>query len=77
VVGITANPEKMLAQVHQSLGLITALVPAIGYEAAEAVAREAATTGRGVYDLVLERGILGKEQLEALLRPESMLGEDR
>jgi aspartate ammonia-lyase len=75
VVGITANPEKMLAQVHQSLGLITALVPAIGYEAAEGVAREAAATGRGVYDLVLERGILGKEQLEALLRPESMLGE--
>lgn len=70
VDGITANPEYLLAEVRSSIGLVTALNPYIGYDAATEVAREALLTGRGVAELVLERGLLPKEQLDAILRPE-------
>jgi len=49
---------------------VTALNPYIGYEAATDVAKEALATGRGVAELVLERGLLPRVQLEAILRPE-------
>jgi aspartate ammonia-lyase len=75
VVGITANEATMRGYVERSIGVVTALVPTIGYEAAERVAMEAAKTGRGVYELVLEQGILGKAELEALLSPDAMTGE--
>ncbi len=77
VTGITANEAKMRAHVEQSIGLVTALVPAIGYEAASGVAQEALASGRGVYELVLEKKLLGREQLEALLNPDAMTGEAR
>src|SRR6266852_1306967 len=41
-----------------------------GYSAASEVAREALATGRTVYDLVLEKKLLSKEQLDEILRPE-------
>jgi aspartate ammonia-lyase len=74
VEGITANPAKMRQFVEQSIGIVTALVPAIGYETATSIAMEALESGRGVYDLVLERGILSRTQLDRLLNPESMTG---
>jgi aspartate ammonia-lyase len=74
VEGITANPAKMRQFVEQSIGIVTALVPAIGYETATSIAMEALESGRGVYDLVLERGILSRTQLDQLLNPESMTG---
>ncbi len=77
VVGITANEEKMRAQVLNSIGLITALVPALGYERATDVAQQALTSGRGVYELVLEMKLLQQDQLDALLDPETMTGELR
>jgi aspartate ammonia-lyase len=49
---------------------VTALNPLIGYENATAVAKEAHATGRGVAEIVLERGLLTKEQLDEVLRPE-------
>jgi aspartate ammonia-lyase len=49
---------------------VTALNPYIGYSAASEVAREALATGRTVYDLVLEKKLLSKEQLDEILRPE-------
>jgi len=72
VVGITANRERMLEMVHHSIGLVTALVPYIGYERSSAVAKEALTTGRGVYELVREKGWLSQAQLDDILSPESM-----
>jgi aspartate ammonia-lyase len=75
VVGITANAEKMRLQVEQSIGVITALVPALGYEVAERIAGEAARTGRGVYELVIAEGLMEKGQLDALLSPAAMTGE--
>src|SRR5437867_447869 len=70
VTGITANRERMAQTVRESIGLVTALNPYIGYSAASEVAREALATGRSVYDLVLEKKLLSKEKLDEILQPE-------
>jgi aspartate ammonia-lyase len=72
VVGITANRERMRDMVLHSIGLVTALVPYIGYERSAALAKEALSTGRGVYDLVCEKGWLSREALDEILTPEAM-----
>src|SRR3954462_12422004 len=72
VDGITANPDRMRQFVEQSIGIVTALVPAIGYETTTGIAKEALETGRSVYDLVCERGIITREQLDRLLNPSAM-----
>ena len=72
VAGITANRERMRENVEYSIGIVTALNPWIGYENATAVAQEALATGKRVYDLVLAKGLLTKEQLDAILRPEAL-----
>ena len=72
IVGITANPDRMRHFVEHSIGIVTALVPVIGYETSTSVAKEALDTGRGVYDVVLERGLMKREDLDRLLNPEAM-----
>ncbi len=74
VVGITANPQRMRWFVEHSIGIVTALVPVIGYENATAIAKEALETGAGVYDIVLDRGLMSRAQLDGLLNPEAMVG---
>jgi aspartate ammonia-lyase len=74
IEGITPNPSRMRQFVEQSIGIVTALVPAIGYETASAIAKEALETGRGVYELVLEQKILSREALDKLLNPDAMTG---
>ena len=73
VDGITANEQHMQNMVFNSIGLVTALNPHIGYEASTLLAAEALTTGKGVYDLVLERGLMDKEQLDDVLKPINMI----
>ena len=73
VVGITANKEACLNMVRNSIGIVTALNPYIGYKNSTEIAKEALETGRSVYDLVLERGILSEERLNEILDPENML----
>jgi len=70
VRGITANREHLSDLVNRSIGIVTALNPLIGYENASAVAKEAHATGKGVAEIVLEKGLLTKEQLDEVLRPE-------
>ena len=70
VRGITANREHLAELVNHSIGIVTALNPFIGYENASAVAKEAHATGKGVAEIVLEQGLLTKEQLDEILRPE-------
>ncbi|OFI38877.1 aspartate ammonia-lyase [Arthrobacter sp. SW1] len=72
VRGITANAERLRLTVEQSIGLVTALNPHIGYASATAIAQEALASGRGVAELVLEHGMLTAEQLNELLRPERL-----
>jgi aspartate ammonia-lyase len=72
VEGITANPDRMRHFVEHSIGIVTALVPVIGYETATAVAKDALDSGRGVYDIVLERKLLTRAELDRVLNPEAM-----
>lgn len=71
--GITANENHCRQTVHNSIGLVTALNPHIGYEASSAIAKEALETGASVYDLVLQKELLSKEELERILKPEHMI----
>jgi aspartate ammonia-lyase len=72
VTGITANVDRMRHFVEHSIGIVTALVPVIGYEQATDIARTALASGRGVYELVLERGLLTRDQLDGILNPAAM-----
>jgi aspartate ammonia-lyase len=72
VNGITANVERMRHFVEHSIGIVTALVPVLGYERATEIAKEALDSGRGVYDLVCDRGLMTREELDNLLNPEAM-----
>ena len=74
VRGITSNREHLKHLVEHSAGIATALNPHIGYTQATQVAQEAMATGRSVYDLVLEKGLLSKESLDEILQPESLAG---
>ena len=74
VRGITANTGHLRAVVEHSIGLVTALSPVIGYEQSSAIAAEALRTRRPVADLVLERGLLDRAQLDRLLAPANLVG---
>lgn len=71
--GITANADKCMSYVHNSIGIVTALNPVIGYKNSTKIAKKAMATGKGVYDLVLEEDILDKEDLDTILKPENMI----
>lgn len=71
--GITANEEVCRRYVHDSIGVVTALNPVIGYKNSTKIAKEALATGKGVYELVLEHNILSKEDLDTILKPENMI----
>jgi aspartate ammonia-lyase len=71
--GITANPDRMRRFVTESIGIVTALVPELGYDVASDVAKDALESGRPVYDIVLERRLLSRERLDELLNPAAMV----
>jgi len=70
VRGIEANPERARSLLDNSTALVTALTPFIGYARATEIAQEALRTGAKVYDLVLAKGLMRREELEAVLKPE-------
>jgi aspartate ammonia-lyase len=72
VVGIEANRDHIRAMLERSIGIVTALVPFIGYERATALASEALAEDRGVYELVLEKGWLSRDELDEILSPAAM-----
>jgi aspartate ammonia-lyase len=73
IIGITANEERCKELVMNSIGLVTALNPVLGYETSTQVAKEALERNCGVYELVLEKKLLTKEELDNILKPENML----
>jgi aspartate ammonia-lyase len=73
ITGISANADRCREMVHNSIGLVTALNPYIGYDASTQIAKEALEGNRSVYDLVLEKGLLSKEMLDKILAPENMI----
>ena len=70
VAGITANRERARRLLDDSTALVTALNPYIGYARSSAIAQEALATGKRVYDLVLEKKLMTREDLDAILQPE-------
>ena len=72
IVGITANREHCEDLVYNSVGVVTALCPYIGYKKAASIAKEALKTGKKVKDLVLSYGLMDEETLEKVLNPYEM-----
>ncbi|MBY6414255.1 aspartate ammonia-lyase [Rhodococcus sp. BP-252] len=72
VDGITANADLLRDRVENSIGLVTALSPYLGYVESTAIAKEALLTGRNVVDLVLEKKLLARDELDRLLSPEHL-----
>ncbi len=72
--GITANNTHTESIVRNSIGIVTALNPYIGYKKGSEIAKKALETGKSVYDLVLLEGILSKEKLDEILSPVNMVG---
>ncbi len=73
IKGITANKKRMRDMVKNSIGIVTALNPVLGYETCSELAKEALESDRGVYDLVLDKKLLPKDELDDLLAPEKMI----
>lgn len=73
IEGITANPENCRGMVENSIGLVTALNPVLGYETCTKLAKEALERNIGVYDLVIEKKLLTNEKLNKLLKPGNMI----
>jgi aspartate ammonia-lyase len=73
VVGITANEERLYESVTNSIGIITALNPYIGYAASARIAKLALATGRAIPDLVVEEGLLSPDEVSLLLTPEALV----
>lgn len=67
IVGITANEARCRALVENSVGVVTAINPHVGYEVASLVAKEAISSGRPVREIVLEKGVLTSEELDVIL----------
>ncbi|GFH63138.1 MAG: aspartate ammonia-lyase [Candidatus Desulfovibrio kirbyi] len=70
--GLTSNEKRMSDYVENSVGIITAVSPHIGYEAAAAIAKEAITTGKPVRELLIRENLLTKEDLDSILHPLEM-----
>lgn len=71
--GITVNKEICESYVFNSIGIVTYLNPFIGHHEGDIVGKICATTGRGVREVVLERGLLTQEQLDDILSIENLM----
>ena len=72
VDGIKANREQCQEWLDKSVGIVTALLPHIGYETCSNMAKEALATNRNIKELLLERKVLSKENLDVILSPKEM-----
>ncbi|MGW5455919.1 aspartate ammonia-lyase [Nocardia sp. NPDC003979] len=74
VSGITANRDHLADGVRNSVGIVTALAPRLGYKACAEVAGQALATGRSVADIVVAEGVLTREQVDELLSMDRLVG---
>ena len=72
VSGITANETRCRYLVENSVGIITAICPHVGYQAAADIAKKAIKTGEPVRSLILQEGLLTEEHLDMILDPVNM-----
>jgi aspartate ammonia-lyase len=73
--GITANEDVLAKYMEQSVGLVTALNPVLGYEKTTELAKEALQSGKGIIELIREKHLLTEDQIKKLLSPEAMTGQ--
>jgi aspartate ammonia-lyase len=73
IKGISANRAVCESNVRNSIGIVTALNPHLGYEVSTALAKEALATDASIYDLVLSKNLLSKDQLDDILKPQNMV----
>jgi aspartate ammonia-lyase len=72
ISGITANSARCREMVDGSVGIITPLVPYVGYEEASKLAKEAMTSNKTIQELIADKGILTPEQIRIILSPQNM-----
>ncbi len=72
VIGITANETRCRYFVENSVGIITAICPYVGYQKAAEIAKEAIKTGESVRKFIIETGLLTKEQMDEIMDPVQM-----
>ncbi|MGM0519959.1 MAG: aspartate ammonia-lyase [Campylobacterota bacterium] len=73
VKGITANEDVCMDNILNSVTLVTCLNPILGYEESTNLAKEALLKNKRVYDIILEKEIFTKEELDNLLHPQNMV----
>lgn len=74
IKGITANVDKCEKMVRDSIGIVTAFSPFIGYEKSSQLAKEALQTGRSVVDMIKEEKLLDENKIESIMRPANLTG---
>merc|ERR1719382_2372238 len=74
IKGITANEERCKEMVHNSIGIVTALLPHIGYKNCTTAADRALKEKRPVAEIVVEMGFLDQQKVDEVLQPENMCG---
>lgn len=72
--GITANVEHCEKLVYDSIGIVTAFNPFIGYEKSTAVAKKALRTGQSVVDVIKEDKLLGGPEIDNIMKIENLTG---
>ena len=77
VEGLEANEKRIRELVDNSLMLVTALAPVIGYDKAAAIAKYAHKTGQTLRASALELGLVDAETYDAHVKPENMVGDHR
>jgi aspartate ammonia-lyase len=76
VEGIRVNEPVLARHIEETVGIVTALNPVIGYERASELAREAYASGKGILELIREKQMLTEEQIRELLDPAKLTGLD-
>lgn len=69
---LQANKQQCQHWVDASVGIVTALLPHVGYETAAMLAKEAYNTGRPIREIIIEKGIMTREKLDEVMAPMSM-----
>ncbi|WP_082038061.1 aspartate ammonia-lyase [Flavihumibacter solisilvae] len=75
IEGITANEKILTKYIEQSVGIVTALNPVLGYEKTTELAKEALQSGKGILQLIREKKLLTEDQIKKLLDPATLTGQ--
>jgi hypothetical protein len=77
IIQITANKTHTEAMVYNSIGIVTAFNPYLGYEKSTAAAKKALLTGRNVIDIIKEDGYLSDAKIDEIMKVENLTGPSR